>query len=95
MAQTILLVFGTRPEAIKMCPLVKELRARPGIEAGTLRLVGTEEASIYAAFRELLESEESYARMARACNPYGDGFAGKRIADILERGVYEPWDTGK
>lgn len=76
--------------------VMRNVTERPeGIEAGTLRLVGTEEASIYAAFRELLENEDSYARMARACNPYGDGFASKRIADILERGVYEPWDAGK
>ena len=74
--------------------VMRNVTERPeGIEAGTLRLVGTEEASIYAAFRELLENEDSYARMARACNPYGDGFASKRIADILERGVYEPWDA--
>lgn len=55
-----------------------------GIEAGTLKLVGTEEEVIYRNFKELLENRESYERMAHASNPYGDGKACQRIADILE-----------
>lgn len=55
-----------------------------GIEAGTLKLVGTEEEVIYRNFKELLENRESYERMAHAPNPYGDGKACQRIADILE-----------
>ena len=55
-----------------------------GIEAGTLKLVGTEEEVIYRNFKELLENRESYERMAHASNPYGDGKASQRIADILE-----------
>ncbi|MFP3473130.1 UDP-N-acetylglucosamine 2-epimerase, partial [Micrococcus sp. SIMBA_144] len=56
-----------------------------GIAAGTLKLVGTEEANIYKAFRLLLEDEGEYAKMSQASNPYGDGLASKRIADILEQ----------
>ena len=64
-----------------------------GVEAGTLRLVGTDEEVIYRNFKELLENQEAYNTMAHACNPYGDGHACKRIADILEFGTYEPWGT--
>ena len=62
-----------------------------GIVAGTLRLVGTKEESIYANFKELLENKQAYEKMSRACNPYGDGHACERIADILEFGSYHPW----
>ena len=55
-----------------------------GIAAGTLKLVGTDEEVIYRNFKELLENEDAYKRMSTASNPYGDGFACKRIADILE-----------
>lgn len=55
-----------------------------GIAAGTLKLVGTEEESIYQNFKLLLENQEEYAKMSNASNPYGDGFASKGIADILE-----------
>lgn len=54
-----------------------------GVEAGTLRLVGVEEAPIFLALKELLEDEEAYAVMSEAANPYGDGFASGRIADVL------------
>lgn len=56
-----------------------------GVEAGTLRLVGVEETPIYEALRELLEDEGAYDAMAQAANPYGDGYASKRIADTLTR----------
>jgi UDP-N-acetylglucosamine 2-epimerase (non-hydrolysing) len=46
--------------------------------------VGTDEETIYENFKLLLENEEEYKRMSNASNPYGDGFASKRIADILE-----------
>lgn len=62
-----------------------------GINAGALRLVGTEEETIYKNFKELLENQEAYDAMSHACNPYGDGHACKRIADILEFGTYDPW----
>lgn len=56
-----------------------------GIAAGTLKLVGTEEESIYQNFKMLLENGEIYEKMSKASNPYGDGLACKRIADILEK----------
>lgn len=120
----VMLVFGTRPEAIKMCPLVNELKKRTefhnflsrsyliltdsggiqeeapslgkpvlvmrdtterqeGIAAGTLKLVGTEEEMIYKEFSRLLSDKDEYEAMSKASNPYGDGHACERIADIL------------
>ena len=64
-----------------------------GVSTGTLRLVGTDEETIYRNFKELLEDDEAYQKMAHACNPYGDGNACKRIADILELGEYETWEA--
>lgn len=55
-----------------------------GVQAGTLKLVGTNEEKIYKNFNLLLESEKDYTSMSRAVNPYGDGYASKRIADIIE-----------
>lgn len=73
--------------------VMRDTTERPeGVAAGTLRLVGTDEESIYKNFKELLEDESAYQKMAHACNPYGDGNACKRIADILEFGEYEPWN---
>ncbi len=57
-----------------------------GVEAGTLKLVGTDEEIIVQACRRLLDDPGEYAKMSRALNPYGDGFASARIADIIERG---------
>ena len=72
--------------------VMRDTTERPeGVAAGTLRLVGTNEETIYRNFKELLENEEAYNKMAHACNPYGDGHACARIADILEYGAYEPW----
>lgn len=62
-----------------------------GVDAGTLRLVGTDEEMIYHNFKELLEKPEKYEKMRHACNPYGDGHACERIADILEGKEYHPW----
>lgn len=73
------------PSLGKPVLVMRDTTERPeGIEAGTLRLVGTEEEVIYRNFKELLENRESYERMAHASNPYGDGKACQRIADILE-----------
>ncbi len=67
--------------------VMRDTTERPeGVEAGTLKLVGTDENTIYKEFRELIDNESAYARMAHATNPYGDGFASKRIADIIEYG---------
>ena len=72
--------------------VMRNTTERPeGVAAGTLQLVGTEEKSIYYHFKRLLEDEEAYNKMAHAVNPYGDGQACKRIADILEFGTYNPW----
>lgn len=67
--------------------VLRNTTERPeGVEAGTLKLVGTEENSIYCSFKELLENDIAYKNMAEAVNPYGDGHACERIADILEKG---------
>lgn len=50
-----------------------------------MKLVGTQEETIYQNFKLLLEDETEYQKMSRASNPYGDGRASKRIADILEK----------
>lgn len=72
--------------------VMRDTTERPeGVTAGTLKLVGTNEETIYQNFKELLENQESYNKMAQAVNPYGDGNACKRIADILEKGLYDPW----
>ncbi len=76
--------------------VMRDTTERPeGVTAGTLRLVGTEEESIYRNFRELLEDRAAYEKMSRACNPYGDGRACERIADVLEHGDCERWTAGK
>lgn len=63
---------------------MRDTTERPeGIKAGTLKLVGTSEKVIYDNFKELLDNKDSYEAMSKASNPYGDGFACKRIADIL------------
>ena len=73
---------------------MRDTTERPeGIEAGTLKLVGTDEEKIYDTFKLLLENKEEYDKMSKACNPYGDGNACKRIADVLEFGKYEPWNA--
>ena len=65
--------------------VMRDTTERPeGIKAGTLRLVGTDEEVIYQNFKQLLENKEEYEKMSTASNPYGDGFACRRIADILE-----------
>jgi UDP-N-acetylglucosamine 2-epimerase (non-hydrolysing) len=55
-------------------------------------LVGTDEETIYRSFKLLLENKEEYDKMSHACNPYGDGHACERIADILEGKEYTPWE---
>ena len=73
--------------------VMRDTTERPeGVEAGTLRLVGTDEEVVYQNFKELLENKGSYDKMAHACNPYGDGRACERIADILEGKQYSPWE---
>ena len=73
------------PSLGKPVLVMRDTTERPeGIKAGTLKLVGTDEEVIYSNFTKLLDNKEEYNKMAHASNPYGDGFACKRIADILE-----------
>ena len=73
------------PSLGKPVLVMRDTTERPeGIKAGTLKLVGTNEETIYNEFKKLLTSKEEYDKMSKASNPYGDGFACKRIADILE-----------
>lgn len=66
--------------------VTRDLTERPeAVEAGCARLVGTDTDRIAAAAEELLASGEAYRRMAQARNPFGDGHAAARIADVLER----------
>lgn len=75
------------PSLGKPVLVMRDTTERPeGIAAGTLKLVGTDEDVIYNTFKLLLEDENEYKKMSNASNPYGDGFASKRIADILEHG---------
>lgn len=68
--------------------VMRDTTERPeGVKAGTLKLVGTDENTIYHYFKLLLENQAEYRKMSKAVNPYGDGFASKRIADILERNL--------
>lgn len=65
--------------------VMRDTTERPeGVDAGTLKLVGTSEEVIYNEFSRLLNDKNAYAAMSKACNPYGDGNACKRIVDILE-----------
>lgn len=76
------------PSLGKPVLVMRDTTERPeGIEAGTLKLVGTDESTIYAYFKELLENEDAYNKMSRAVNPYGDGKASVRIADVLEGAI--------
>lgn len=73
------------PSLGKPVLVMRDTTERPeGIAAGTLKLVGTTEDMIYNEFSKLLSDKSEYDKMSKASNPYGDGFASKRIADILE-----------
>lgn len=73
------------PSLGKPVLVMRNTTERPeGVASGTLKLVGNTEEGIYKTFKQLLEDEKEYERMSMASNPYGDGFASKRIADIIE-----------
>ena len=73
------------PSLGKPVLVMRDTTERPeGIAAGTLKLVGTEEETIYNEFSRLLSDRTEYEAMSKASNPYGDGHACERIADILE-----------
>ena len=72
------------PSLHKPVIVLRDTTERPeGVEAGTLKLAGTDENVIYEMIDELLSSDEQYEKMASAKNPYGDGFASRRIADAI------------
>lgn len=73
------------PSLGKPVLVMRDTTERPeGIAAGTLKLVGTDEQTIYENFTLLLNNVKEYEKMSKASNPYGDGLASKRIADILQ-----------
>lgn len=72
------------PSLGKPVLVLRDTTERPeGIQAGTLKLAGTEEETIYSLTKELLSNHEEYEKMSHASNPYGDGYASKRIVDII------------
>lgn len=72
------------PSLGKPVLVLRDTTERPeGVEAGTLKLLGTDEQKIYEETKRLLEDKEEYNKMAKASNPYGDGFASKRIVDVI------------
>lgn len=72
------------PSLGKPVLVMRDTTERPeGLAAGTLKLVGTDEDVIYREFSRLLSDSEEYERMSQASNPYGDGHASERIADVL------------
>lgn len=74
------------PSLGKPVLVMRDTTERPeGIKAGTLKLVGTEEENIYRNIKKLLDDKDEYEKMSKASNPYGDGLASKRIADIIEK----------
>ena len=78
------------PSLGKPVLVMRDTTERPeGIAAGTLKLVGTDEEVIYSEFKKLLTDKEEYEKMSKASNPYGDGLACKRIADVLVKDLGE------
>ena len=76
------------PSLGKPVLVMRDTTERPeGIAAGTLKLVGTEEATIYYEFGRLLSDKDEYEKMSKASNPYGDGHACERISDILAKSL--------
>ncbi|WP_079506612.1 non-hydrolyzing UDP-N-acetylglucosamine 2-epimerase [Mesobacillus jeotgali] len=76
------------PSLGKPVLVMRDTTERPeGIAAGTLKLVGTDEEVIYQSFKKLIVNNEEYEKMSCASNPYGDGHASKRIADVLEKSL--------
>lgn len=74
------------PSLGKPVLVMRDTTERPeGVAAGTLKLVGTEEDTIYKEFSRLLSDRDEYEAMSKASNPYGDGHACERIADILRK----------
>ena len=74
------------PSLGKPVIVLRDTTERPeGIEAGTLKLAGTEEETIYEILEELLNDNQAYQKMSMASNPYGDGKASEKIVDAIEK----------
>ncbi len=74
--------------------VMRDTTERPeGVQAGTLKLVGTDESIIYEWFTRLLDDQDVYKSIAHSVNPYGDGNACERIANILEGKPFTPWQS--
>ncbi len=74
------------PSLGKPVLVLRDTTERPeGVEAGTLKLAGTDEETIYSMIKDLLDNQKSYDSMAHATNPYGDGHASERIANVIEQ----------
>ena len=72
--------------------VMKKTTDRPeGVMAGTSKVVGTSEQSIYKEFTKLIKNKAAYTKMSKKTNPYGDGHASERIADIIEGKEYQEW----
>lgn len=72
------------PSLGKPVLVMRDTTERPeGVQAGTLQLVGTDEETIYQVFTSLMDDEGVYKKMSHASNPYGDGYASRRITDVL------------
>ena len=72
------------PSLGKPVLVLRDTTERPeGVEAGTLKLVGTESEKVKKEMEELLDNDAEYRRMAQAKNPYGDGKASERILDAI------------
>ena len=72
------------PSLGKPVLVLRDTTERPeGIEAGTLKLVGTDEDIIYQETKKLLDDQNEYEKMSKASNPYGDGHASERIVDAI------------
>ena len=73
------------PHLGKPVLVLRDVTERPeAVEYGTVKLVGTDVEKIVHEANKLINNEDEYLKMSRAANPYGDGFASKRIADIIE-----------
>lgn len=88
-----MLVFGTRPEAIKMCPLRDTTKRPKALKSGTVHLVGTNHDLIVSEVSTLLDDAVAYEKMSKAVNPYGDRKACNRIVRALNGEAVDRYDV--
>lgn len=73
------------PSLGKPVLVLRDETERPeGVEAGTLKVIGTETTRVYKEIEKLLIDDKEYSDMSKADNPYGNGFSSKCIVDIIE-----------